>query len=89
MANLNISVDDTLKKQAESIFSDLGISLSVATTIFLKQVVRCNGIPFELRADPFYSAENQARLLAAKERMERTGGTVHDMIEVENDQGMG
>lgn len=85
MANLNIRVDDTLKKQAEIVFADLGISLSAATTIFLKQVVRCNGIPFELRADPFYSAENQARLLSAKERMERTGGTVHDLIEVEDD----
>ncbi|MCI8315776.1 MAG: type II toxin-antitoxin system RelB/DinJ family antitoxin [Lachnospiraceae bacterium] len=85
MANLNIRVDDTLKKQAEAIFSELGINLSVATTMFLKQVVRYNGIPFELRIDPFYSAQNQARLLAAKERMERTGGTVHDLIEVDDD----
>lgn len=83
MANLNIRVDDTLKQQAESIFSDLGISLSTATTMFLKQVVRYNGIPFELRADPFYSAENQTRLLAAKERMEKSGGTVHELIEVD------
>lgn len=77
MANLNIRVDDTLKKQAETIFTELGISLSAATTMFLKQVVRCNGIPFELRVDPFYSAENQRRLLASKERMEQTGGTDH------------
>lgn len=85
MANLNIRVDDTLKQQAELIFSDLGITLSAATTMFLKQVVRYNGIPFELRADPFYSAENQARLLASKERMEKTGGTVHELIEVDDD----
>ena len=85
MANLNIRIDDTLKKQAEVICSDLGISLSTATTMFFKQVVRYNGIPFELRADPFYSAENQARLLAAKERMEQTGGTVHELIEVDDD----
>lgn len=85
MANLNIRVDDALKKQAETVFSDLGITLSAATTMFLKQVVRCNGIPFELRADPFYSAENQARLLISKERMEKTGGTVHDLIEVDDD----
>lgn len=85
MANLNIRVDDTLKQQAELIFSDLGISLSAATTMFLKQVVRYNGIPFELRADPFFSAENQTRLLTAKERMEQNGGTVHDLIEVDND----
>ena len=85
MANLNISVDDTLKKQAETIFSELGISLSTATTMFLKQVVRYNGIPFELRIDPFYSTENQARLLEAKKRMEQTGGTVHELIEAEDD----
>ena len=85
MANLNIHVDDTLKKQAETILSDIGLSLTTATTMFLKQVVRCNGIPFELRADPFYSAENQARLLSAKERMEKTGGTVHDLIEVDDE----
>ena len=85
MANLNIRVDDTLKKQAEAIFSELGINLSVATTMFLKQVVRYNGIPFELRVDPFYSPENQKRLLEAKERMEKNGGTVHELIEVDND----
>ena len=56
MANLNIRIDNNLKRDAEAIFSDLGISLSAATTMFLKQVVRTNGIPFELKADPFYSA---------------------------------
>ncbi len=81
----NISVDDNLTKQAETIFAELGISLSTATTIFFKQVVRCNGIPFELRIDPFYSPENQERLLVAKERMEQTGGTVHDLLEVDDD----
>lgn len=85
MANLNIRVDDTLKKQAETVFTDLGISLTAATTMFLKQVVRCNAIPFELRADPFYSAENQARLLTAKERMEKEGGAIHELIEADND----
>ncbi len=85
MANLNIRVDDTLKKQAETIFSELGINLSVATTMFLKQVVRYNGIPFELRVDPFYSPENQERLLEAKERMEKNGGIIHELIEVDND----
>lgn len=57
--------------------------------MFLKQVVRYNGIPFELRVDPFYSAENQARLLKAKERMEQTGGKVHELIEVDDDEIMG
>lgn len=84
MANMNIRVDDELKQQAETILSDIGLSTSAAMTVFLKQIVKCNGIPFELKADPFYSAENQARLDRAIERMERTGGTVHEIIEVDD-----
>lgn len=85
MANLNIRIDDTLKADAERVLSDLGINFTTATTMFLKQVVRQNAIPFELRADPFYSAENQARLRESMRRMERTGGTVHELIEADND----
>ena len=62
MANVNIRVDDTIKHEAEHIFSSLGLSFSTATNVFYKQVVRYGGIPFELRIDPFYSAENQAYL---------------------------
>ena len=63
MANVNIRVDAELKKKAEEIFSELGLSMSAATNVFYKQVVRSGGIPFELRiADPFYATENQAHL---------------------------
>ncbi len=63
MANVNIRVEDTLKKEAEEIFAELGLSMSAATNVFYKQVVRYGGIPFELRiTDPFYCAENQERL---------------------------
>ena len=65
MANVNIRVDDTLKHDAERIFSALGLSMSAATNIFYRQVVRYNGIPFDLRVDPFYSSENQAHLRKA------------------------
>jgi DNA-damage-inducible protein J len=62
MANVNIRVDDKLKQSAESIFQEIGLSMSAATNVFYKQVVRCGGIPFELKTDPFYSDSNQAHL---------------------------
>ena len=63
MANVNILVDDKLKREAEEIFSELGMSISTATNVFYKQVVRYRGIPFDLRiSDPFYSVANQLRL---------------------------
>jgi DNA-damage-inducible protein J len=82
MANVNIRVDDSLKKQAESIFAELGLSMSSATNVFYKQVVRYGGIPFELRvADPFWSETNQAHLSAAVKDVEAGKYSVHDLIE--------
>jgi len=85
MANVNIRVDDTLKHDAERIFSALGLSMSTATNIFYRQVVRYKGIPFELRVDPFYSSENQAHLRKAISEYEagRSKPVVKTMTELE------
>ena len=52
MANLtsaiNIQVDSNTKKQATEILNSLGLSMSTAINIFLKQVIKRNGIPFEV-----------------------------------------
>ena len=48
MAIINFRVDEDLKKKTEKIFSDLGMGMTAALTIFLKAVVRTNGIPFAL-----------------------------------------
>jgi DNA-damage-inducible protein J len=81
MANVNIRVDESLKREAEGIFSELGLTISAATTMFYKQVVRYGGIPFELRVDPFYSAENQARLRASIADLEAGRGIVRKSLE--------
>lgn len=47
--NINIRVDSELKRQAESLFSDLGLSMSSAITMFLKVAVMRNGIPFDVK----------------------------------------
>ena len=47
--NLNIRVDEDLKKNAERLFADLGLNMSSAITIFLKSAVDYNGIPFEIK----------------------------------------
>ena len=62
MANINIRIDDALKQQADAVLAELGMNMTTATTVFLKQLVRHNGIPFEIKADPFFSTENQKTL---------------------------
>ena len=51
MKNLNIRIDEDLKTKAEDVFSELGMNMTTALTIFLKTSVRYGGIPFELRLD--------------------------------------
>jgi len=49
--NLNIRVDEELKRKAEAIFSELGLSMSTAMNMFLRYSVRYGGIPFDLRIE--------------------------------------
>jgi len=78
-------MDNDVKKQAQELFAQFGLDMTTAVNMFLKQSIRQRGIPFALQLDPFYSEKNQERLLLAAERMERTGGTVHDLIDDTND----
>lgn len=57
----NIKIDADLKRQAQELFADLGMNLSTAINIFLKQAVRERSIPFHV-GDPFYSKTNQEYL---------------------------
>ena len=47
----NINLDPDLKKSAQELFSDLGMDLTTAVTIFLKQAVLNQGIPFEIKRE--------------------------------------
>ena len=47
--NLNIRTDKEIKIAAERIFEELGLNMTTAVNIFLRQTIRENGIPFELK----------------------------------------
>ena len=49
--NLNIRTDREVKLAAEQIFEELGLNMTTAVNIFLRQTIRENGIPFELKLD--------------------------------------
>jgi len=49
MPATTIRIDSKLKEEANEVFDELGLSLSAAVNIFLKAVVREQGIPFEVR----------------------------------------
>ena len=49
-ATLSMRVDDTLKKNFDSICDDFGFTSTAAITVFMKTVVRERRIPFGIKA---------------------------------------
>ncbi|MCD8100923.1 MAG: type II toxin-antitoxin system RelB/DinJ family antitoxin [Oscillospiraceae bacterium] len=47
----NISLDADLKKAGQELYADLGMDLSTAVTIFIKQSLRVQGLPFAVTRD--------------------------------------
>jgi len=64
--NLSIRIDRGLKEEADQIFSLLGMNLTTAITIFVRQAVRQKKIPFEIALYP----ENDNLGLAMRGAME-------------------
>lgn len=48
-SNINIRVDSKVKEEAEKLFSKIGMNMSTAMNVFLRQSIRYGGIPFEIR----------------------------------------
>ena len=46
MAQVNFRIDSDVKREADELFDNLGLSLSAAITIFIKQSISHRGLPF-------------------------------------------
>ena len=85
MVNVNIKMDEDVKKRMERACTEMGLSMSAAFTIFAKKVGREYRIPFEVSADPFYSESNLRHLESVMQDV-KTGKAhfaEHDLIEVD------
>ena len=59
--NLSIRMDKMLKEQAENLFSELGMNMTTALNIFVRQSVRQGKIPFEISLN-YPNAETTAAI---------------------------
>ena len=83
MAQINIRIDDELKKRADSIFEELGLNMTTAFTMFIRQTIRQGGIPFKVttKTDPFYNPVNMKILRQSIKEAEEGKLTAHELIE--------
>lgn len=49
--NISIRMDSDLKVQAEELFNELGMNLTTAFNIFVRQSLREGGIPFAIKTE--------------------------------------
>lgn len=82
---INFRMDSDLKKKMEQTCKSMGLTMTAAFTIFATAVTREQKIPFEIIADPFYSAENMETLERRIEdiRLEKNVLKEHELIEVD------
>ena len=77
-----IKIDPALKEQSQALFESLGLSLSSAINIFLRQSVREQAIPFRV-GSPFPNAETIQAIEEARKGigMSRPFSSVEELME--------
>ena len=63
--NFTVRMDSDIKKQCEAIYGELGINLTTAINVFLRQSLRAGGFPFDVRLDQ-PNKETMAAMLEAE-----------------------
>lgn len=78
----NIKIDPELKEQAQALFDSLGLSLSAAVNVFLRQAVREQAIPFRI-GEPIPNAETLRAIQEARNGIGLSRGfsSVQDLME--------
>lgn len=49
--NFSLRIDSDIKKQCELLYGELGMNLTTAINVFLRQSLRVGGFPFEVRLE--------------------------------------
>lgn len=49
--NFSVRMDSDIKKQCEALYGELGMNLTTAINVFLRQSLRAGGFPFDVRLD--------------------------------------
>jgi len=87
-SNVSFRIDTDIKNQADSLFAQLGLNMTTAFNIFLRQAIREGALPFAVSINNTQSAAATAlleadRLLAA-ERSRLAGVHGYSVVEFQN-----
>ncbi|WP_281681251.1 type II toxin-antitoxin system RelB/DinJ family antitoxin [Synergistes jonesii] len=64
--NFSVRMDSDVKKQSEALFGELGMNLTTAINVFLRQSIRVGGFPFDVTVNVPNAATMAAMLEAER-----------------------
>lgn len=80
--SMNIRIDKDIKKQAQKLFSEFGLDMTTAINMFLRQAIREQKIPFELKLNGLNVETIEALKDAIQKRnLSREFSNVKDLME--------
>ena len=83
MSTISVRLDSNDKHLFEEFCNDVGMSISTAVSMFVKNVIANQKLPFSVERDPFYSKENMAHLTKIIDEIESGKAKLeeHDLID--------
>ena len=87
---INIRIEPKLKKEVEQTLNELGMNIADAVTVFFKQIIMTESIPFIIRK-PQYNKETMEAIKEAKEILKnpdkyKSFNNVEELMEDLNDE---
>lgn len=79
--SMSIRLDSEVKEQAQQVFSNLGMDMTTAINIFLRQAIQYQGLPFDVRLDENRKLLQVLTDLDQNRNMSQSFESVFDLME--------
>ena len=79
--SMSIRLDSEVKEQAQLVFNHLGMDMTTAINIFLRQAIQYQGLPFDVRLDENRKLLEILRDLNQNRNMSQSFESVSDLME--------
>ena len=79
--SMSIRLDSEVKEQAQQVFNNLGMDMTTAINIFLRQAIQYQGLPFDVRLDENRKLLQVLTGLDQNRNMSQSFESVSDLME--------
>ena len=79
--SMSIRLDSEVKEQAQQVFNHLGMDMTTAINIFLRQAIQYQGLPYEVKIDENRKLLQVVTDVEQNRNMSRSFESVSDLME--------